>query len=746
MKRITLGIALSAMLVGCGGSDPTVFEQQGIESVVFIKRAPRLGGLGDIFQYTSYIPGAQLVKLTPPTADGKLEVICCDEQGPEFANIDIASYDISYDAKHIVMSARLTQGERYGLFILELATGEVEQITLDPGRDFVYPIFTAGDKILFMTNQVVEGGDVPQHRDEYERGTTTQLGTVNVDGTEMVLGARNLSHRVFPTPLSDGRVMMTQWDHLGDMNAGHLVIVNPDMTVVREAYGKEGSGVANSYLKAIEIAPGRVITIATSRNGTIQSGALLDVRLGPSYLCNENPVHKASGLYGDKDVCGDLNASEATAEYVIRTPQVPRDKGPSDFTIGRYYDAFPITRTENPFLLVSWADGPVDDMVLGEAGLTPDFGIYLFDSQSQTRKPVYNDPATWDIQAKPLRARVEPTEIPASGSNEFSDKSVLIGSMNVYESTTSTFEPGSVYGVRILEGFSTEEGVPNDFGLTEHEGSVNLGIAPVFEDGSWAALIPANVPVHLQTVDKYGMALASEPVWISGAAGESRFCGGCHEDRTDTTIVQPGITQAVADLPVNMDLPRTERVSFNFTIDDVKGVPWGDNTNPGALQAIFDAKCISCHDGDPAKPGNRSFTITDTDTGDSQTFTFDLRGHEVDYGVGETMVSGYTASHLSLLGPDMMELEDDNPNIMITGDLPIYVEPNEARNSLVVQKLNPPKLFPEVDLNDRAFGGMNHPEDVGGTPLTADEYYMIILMADSGGQFYSRENIPGVSQ
>ena len=31
---------------------------------------------------------------------------------------------------------------------------------------------------------------------------------------------------------------------------------------------------------------------------------------------------------------------------------------------------------------------------------------------------------------------------------------------------------------------------------------------------------------------------------------------------------------------------------------------------------------------------------------------------------------------------------------------------------------------------------------IGGTELTADEYYLLILSTDAGGQFYSRENAP----
>ena len=40
------------------------------------------------------------------------------------------------------------------------------------------------------------------------------------------------------------------------------------------------------------------------------------------------------------------------------------------------------------------------------------------------------------------------------------------------------------------------------------------------------------------------------------------------------------------------------------------------------------------------------------------------------------------------------------------------------------------------------FPGTPHPVDVGGTELTPDEYYLLSLNIDMGGQFFSRENLP----
>src|SRR5512139_2592460 len=119
MKSIAIGCALfiAGTGVGCSNDDNTG-PLGNVDSLVILQR-PKRNDMGDIFQYTSYIPGARLVKLSPPTADGKLEVLCCDKAGAMFANIDISSYDLSFDAKEIVFAGKLSAGERYGLFRLK---------------------------------------------------------------------------------------------------------------------------------------------------------------------------------------------------------------------------------------------------------------------------------------------------------------------------------------------------------------------------------------------------------------------------------------------------------------------------------------------------------------------------------------------------------------------------------------------------------------------------------------------------
>ena len=74
------------------------------------------------------------------------------------------------------------------------------------------------------------------------------------------------------------------------------------------------------------------------------------------------------------------------------------------------------------------------------------------------------------------------------------------------------------------------------FGLTMAEGAALLGEATVRSDGSWLADIPPYVPVHLQPIDEFELAIRNQTTWIQGMPGEDRVCGGCHEDRTGKNV------------------------------------------------------------------------------------------------------------------------------------------------------------------------------------------------------------------
>jgi hypothetical protein len=536
---VALTLSAVALQPACSksGSDSAALPDE-VKAIVFLQRQPRTG-TGNVFDYTSYVPGGRLMMLSPPTADGKLTNLTAD---PQFENADIMSYDLSFDAKAVVFSARLADSGTFHLFSMNLDGTNLKQLT-EGDYDYVYPLYLPGGKIFFTTSRNVENdmssltfdAESKQFRDEYERQTTAQVGTMNLDGTNVQLGPRNVSHRVSPALLPSGKVLFTEWRHMGMINDGHLRTMNTDMTGFQEAFGGEdgGNGGTNSYLKARVVqssgANTQLIAISTSRDRTLQAGKLFLI---------------------------DLNGTENAAKFTDLTPLVPGDRVKSD--VGRYYDAEVVGDAAKRNFLVSFADGPVESEVLDLAGSQANFGIYLFDGRTGKRYPIFDDPGYWDVLARPVLSRREPAVLPSALAGNTS--STIIGAINVYDSSTLTVPPGSVQKVRLLEGFSGEEGF-DMFGTTEFDGQSLYGEVDLNKDNSFAARVPGNVPFHIQLIDKFAMSVANESIWISGRAGEQRVCGGCHENRATAPQVAPGQIDSVLSGAVNLDVARKQRIT-----------------------------------------------------------------------------------------------------------------------------------------------------------------------------------------
>ena len=199
-----------------------------------------------------------------------------------------------------------------------------------------------------------------------------------------------------PALLEDGQIVYTEWRHMGMVNDGHLRMMNTDLTGMREAFGGElaGSPSTNSYLKAPlrpedddrrsgrqreQIANYQMVAIATSRDRTLQAGKLFLINLNGSEA-NSTATDLTPLIPGDR-----------TAEPGGRRPLLRRRAGLGASAAGRF--------------LVSWSDGPVESETLALAGTNAQFGIYVFDSNSKARFPIFDDPTMWDVLPRPLRAR-----------------------------------------------------------------------------------------------------------------------------------------------------------------------------------------------------------------------------------------------------------------------------------------------------------------------------------------------------
>jgi hydrazine synthase alpha subunit-like protein len=748
------GLCSGLLLAGCSGTEgPAQPTGTGFQEIVYVVRQHTTTdadgnvqvvvaeGMGQVMDYRRYVPGARIE--VRDLASGETRNIL---EGEEYALADVVGLDLSFDAQQITFSMRRGGDDAFYHIYTANLTAEngdygISQLTFG-ARDDLGPIWVAGGKIAFVTNQPYT--EMGTRADEYNHGRdVTQLAVITRDGgdADRKLCSQNLSHATNLFRMQNGKIGYSRWEHLENVNDLKVFAVNPDCTKMVAAAGQHGK-FWNSLVQVQETnEPNVFVGIATSRENTIQSGALMRV--------------DARG--GNVDVI-----DEEEPAFEVLTPGVPLDESPSPSNVGRYRAPYVLPDGR---LLVSWARGFVND--LDELSLSPpDFGLYIYNAETRANELVVNYEGSWELDGRPILPRVEPPILSSAQSSDDASLPARLGSIDVRQTSLHSLHGNTVSGaqfdgtsldealrsarrVRIIEGFSSE-GAPGVtmFGLTMAEGAALLGEAEVREDGSWLAEIPPFVPVHLQPIDEFDLTIRNQTTWIQGMPGESRVCGGCHERRTET------FDPSAAPLPLAAADPQR----FMAAVSDRVEYPW-DNAAPGSeqneIQALLTSKCASCHNETTNGAGPQEFyTVSMTDEETSEVTEYQLprldlsdRPITVTY---DRNVETWPASYVSLFYPAAMEMEMSMGATLIGTRPPVWARPSDARNSALIEKLN---ITASDDESRTAWplgtafgdptiqGGTRslHPENVGGS-LTREERVKLIRAIDLGGQFYSRKN------
>ncbi len=727
--------ASAAFAVSNGCATEASQADTGVSAIVFAQRQHTVvgengavtvnvaGGNTQVLDYQRFVPGGALFVLSPPKPDGELKNITAD-----FKEADFNGVDVSFDARQVVFSMKKNGNDKYHLYTAQLedVDGKFELHQLTAGDyDDINPIYIAGGRIAFVTNQPYT--EMGTRADEYNHGReVTQLATITVEGgdADRRLTSQNLSHTVSPFLRYDGKIGYSRWEHLGGVNDVKLFAANPDgtqMVAIAGQHDKPGTALFNVR----EAEPGVIIGIVTDRERTIHSGALvrIDARNHDDPAC----------LDPKADQTGHVCTDEERAKYELLTPDVPTGMEPSP--VGRYRT--PATLPDGR-ILVSWAGGKVNDEAESSA-TPPDFGVYLFDPATKKNQLVYNTREAWEVNAVPVVTRKEPPVIgDLIGKSADTTQPVHIGSIDIKQTSLGDSVTGAQFdntplsealrqatAVRIIEGFSSEASPGTTmFGLTMDDGAAVLGEAKIEADGSWFADIPPYVPVHLQPVDKFGLSIRNQRLWIQGMPGESRRCVGCHEGRTGQGVPSMGQNPTVSE----------QRTAQNFAIPiaDRQEYPWMEG-----IQPILDAKCVSCHNGGASDPfAGREYTMSMSNgaTGASAEYKVPyllLTADPVTVYYDMEIVS-YASSYVSLFYPSTAAM---GMGATFTGDVPpMWAIPTQARASKLIDKLN-------VQAGDGTFAfshGVKHPEDKG-VDLTDAERQALIRAIDLGGQYYARK-------
>ncbi len=731
---LLIGAAMAFGVVGC--SDGSVGESvvPNVEAVVFLQRAFEnadgshnvSGGNNQTIDYRRYVPGGGVFVLSPPTPDGTLTNLTADFEG-----VDANGLDVSFDATRVIFSMRTADTRHYQIYEANIDGSGVRQLTFGDW-DHIQPIYAPGNRVAFVTNQPYT--PMGRRADEYNHSRGVgQMAVMDLDQGEAstLLCAQNLSNTVRPFLISDGTIGYTRWEHLEQRNDAKLFRMNPDCTQMVALAG-EFNKPGNSLFQASEILgmPGHFVTSVSSRRGTMQGGA--------AYL-----IDARSQTSTDPRLFFDVQQ----ATFTQLTPGVPTGEESPPSGIGRYRDLRNIGYLTDNFdqYLASWADGDINER--NElAGTAPDWGIYLYDAESGERTLVYDDPDFWDVYALPVAPREEPPVIGSLVDRPDPSEPSILGSIDVTQTSLNNRINGAQFdgtmltealqqttAVRIIEGFSSEIGPVGQFGLTMAEGAAILGETPVYSDFSWRAAVPAYLPYHLQPIDRYGMSIRNQQLWIQAMPGETRTCGGCHASRS--AVVQPREgTQTIAQQMGPDMATNVQDIGSRFEL------PWYGSTVSRNVQDILDANCVSCHDGGTNDPyAGRTYTVQVT-TMEGEMLEFEIpyldlsdRSIQVYY---ERELVSYPASYVTLLYPSAMMGDS-----MAIGDVPPeWVNPSNARGSRLIEVMN---MTAAADAADLAWADRPlHPENLGAPDVPRADRQDLIRAVDLGAQFYSRQNLP----
>lgn len=174
---------------------------------------------------------------------------------------------------------------------------------------------------------------------------------------------------------------------------------------------------------------------------------------------------------------------------------------------------------------------------------------------------------------------------------------------NIYEGNgLKGVQPGTIKKLRIVEpiyrvasigaAFGFDAGgaghafSPVGVGNASWDVKRILGTVDVNPDGSAFFKVPCRTPLYFQALDENNRVVQTMRSWSTLQPGETQSCVGCHEHKN---------TVPIASHPVSM--------AMNTGIQKIEPEGIGDRcfSYIKEVQPIWDAHCISCHDGVKSK-------------------------------------------------------------------------------------------------------------------------------------------------
>ena len=465
--------------------------------------------------------------------------------------------DVSYDGKRVLFSwKRSDREDDYHLYEMDVASGEVRQITFGRGFADYEGAYLANGDIVFNSTRCVQVVDCWYTE-------VSNLYTSSVEGKFLRRLGFDQVHTNFPTVTGDGRVVYTRWDYndRGQIYPQALFQMNSDGTGQAEFYGNN-SWFPTTILHARGIPrTQKVLAIATGHH-SLQAGKLIVI--DPAKGRQEN-----SGVQ--------------LVAPVRPTPAVRIDAYGQDGELFQY--PYPLSETEYLVTYTPW----------GWARPEARFAVYFMTADGR-RELLVADPAISCNQPVPLQARPAPPVRPSAV--DYAQQSGVYYVQDIYAGPgLEGIARGTIKRLRVVGleyraavvGGNGNEGpaggafvsTPVAIGNGCWDPKIVLGEADVREDGSAMFVVPAHLPVYFQAIDQRGCAVQTMRSWSTLQPGETASCVGCHESKNVAPPVSSGVSLALKAGPQPLRPFHGPARGFSFGKE---------------IQPILDRHCIRCHD------------------------------------------------------------------------------------------------------------------------------------------------------
>lgn len=582
---------------------------------------------------------------------------------------------VSYDGTKVLFSMRRNDtDDDYHLYVMDLATRSVRQITFGLGVSDIEPCWLPNGEIVFVSSRCIQNTDC-------WRQYVSNLYTCDGEGRFLRRLGYDQVHTNYPQTLDDGRVIYTRWEYndRGQIFPQPLFVMNGDGTAQAEYYGGN-SWFPTSILHARGI-PGtqKVIAIASGHH-TMQKGKLIIVD-------RSKGTQESAGI-----------------DYLAPRRKAVDERNDHSGSVGEAFQ-YPYAFDEQNYLVTYCPEGTPQAQ---SAQIPVPFGVYFMTEEGKRELLAY-DPTTQCAQAVPLLARKVPFLKPSQvdytqtmGTYYVQDvnvgqaiEGVPRGTVKALRVVALEYRAASVYynsnvGEAGRSHCRTPPAINNGSWDVKHV----LGTVPVEEDGSAYFEVPARTPVYFQLLDERGYVVQTMRSWSTLQPGESQACVGCHESKNTSPPPQPaaamrkGIrkltpfdrfaeTYGTKNPITDTSLSKRAAVKAFLTVNspDGFGEPEGFSY-PREIQPILDRHCVKCHTGEgamgsgqsaisngqSADSGERKTEVGRQETGDGSRESgvkkpFSLRGDVLPYSYTQCPNNGdasqdahraFTASYLNL--------------------------------------------------------------------------------------------------